>query len=49
MKLREKGILGGLILKPYFPELDRHILITVTEMNSKEEIDRFVEVLTKIL
>ncbi len=48
-KLREESILGGLALGRFYPELDRHLLVTVTEMNKKEEIDRWGETLEKAL
>ncbi len=48
-KLREEGILGGVPLKRFYSELDHHLLVTVTEMNKKEEIDRWAEVLEKAL
>jgi glycine dehydrogenase subunit 1 len=48
-KLRDKKILGGLPLGRYYPDLDHHLLITVTEMNSKEEIDHWAEALEKAL
>lgn len=49
LKLREEGILGGVPLKRFYSELDHHLLVTVTEMNRKEEIDRWAEVLKKVL
>jgi len=48
-KLKEEKILGGLPLRRFYPELDYHLLITVTEMNTKEEIDRWAETLEKAL
>jgi glycine dehydrogenase subunit 1 len=48
-KLRVEKILGGLFLKKFYPELDHHLLITVTEMNQREEIDRWAEALEKAL
>jgi glycine dehydrogenase subunit 1 len=48
-KMKEKKILGGLPLAKYFPELNHHLLITVTEMNTKEEIDRWAEALERAL
>ena len=48
-KLRGENILGGLPLKKFYPELDRHLLVTVTEMNEKEEIDHWAEVLERSL
>jgi len=48
-KLRKERILGGLALEKFYPELDHHLLVTVTEMNRKEEIDRWGEALEKAL
>lgn len=48
-RLRSEGILGGLSLGKFYPELDHHVLVTVTEMNTRQEIDRWVEVLEKVL
>lgn len=38
--LKKKNILGGVHLGRWYPELDDCLLISVTEMNSKEQIDR---------
>ena len=46
--LLEHGILGGYDLGQDYPSLENHMLIAVTEMNSKEEIDTLVEVLTEM-
>jgi glycine dehydrogenase subunit 1 len=43
--LLEHGILGGYDLGRDYPSLKDHMLIAVTEMTSKEEIDLLVEVL----
>jgi glycine dehydrogenase subunit 1 len=48
-KLKKEGMIGGLPLGKFYPELDRHLLVTVTEMNKKEEIDRWAEALEKAL
>jgi glycine dehydrogenase subunit 1 len=48
-RLKTEGILGGLPLARFYPELDRHLLVTVTEMNTREEIDRWAEALKKAL
>jgi glycine dehydrogenase subunit 1 len=45
--MKKEKILGGLELKRFFPELDHHLLVTVTEMMTKEEINRWVETLGK--
>jgi glycine dehydrogenase subunit 1 len=48
-KLKRENILGGLPLAKFYPELHHHLLITVTEMSTKEEIDRWAEALGKAL
>jgi glycine dehydrogenase subunit 1 len=45
--LLEHGILGGYDLGQDYPALKDHMLIAVTEMNSKEDIDTLVEVLSE--
>ncbi|MDX2141578.1 MAG: aminomethyl-transferring glycine dehydrogenase subunit GcvPA [Chloroflexota bacterium] len=46
--LIERGIIGGVDLESYYPKLKDHMLIAVTEMNSKDEIDTLVEALKDI-
>jgi len=46
--LLEHGIIGGYDLGQDYPSLANHMLIAVTEMNSKEEIDAFVEVMSEV-
>lgn len=41
-KLKDKGILGGLALERYYPELGGCMLICVTEKRTRAEIDRLV-------
>jgi glycine dehydrogenase subunit 1 len=48
-KIKEEGILGGLPMRNFYPELDHHLLVTVTEMNTRQEIDRWGEVLEKAM
>ncbi len=48
-KLKKEGILGGLSLVKFYPELNHHLLVTVTEMNTRQEIDRWANVLEKAL
>lgn len=43
--LLDHGILGGYDLSTDYPSLQNHMLLAVTEMNSKEEIDLLVEAL----
>jgi glycine dehydrogenase subunit 1 len=47
-KLKKEKILGGFPLGKFYPELGHRLLIAVTEMNTKEEIDRWAEVLERI-
>jgi glycine dehydrogenase subunit 1 len=44
-KLRQRGIIGGLPLGKYYPELSDAMLLCVTEKRTKAEIDKLVEVL----
>ncbi|HUV94091.1 MAG TPA: aminomethyl-transferring glycine dehydrogenase subunit GcvPA [Anaerolineae bacterium] len=43
------GILGGYDLGQVYPELEDHMLISVTEMNTRQEIDELVEALEGIV
>ncbi|RJP55832.1 MAG: aminomethyl-transferring glycine dehydrogenase subunit GcvPA [Anaerolineaceae bacterium] len=46
--LLDNGILGGCDLGRDYPSLANHLLVAVTEMNSREEIDALVEVLKEM-
>ena len=46
--LDEFDIIGGYDLGQDYPSLKNHLLIAVTEMNTKEEIDALVEVLSEV-
>jgi glycine dehydrogenase subunit 1 len=46
--LLDHGILGGYDLGQDYPALKDHLLVAVTEMNTKEEIDTLVEVLKEM-
>jgi glycine dehydrogenase subunit 1 len=46
--LLEHGILGGYALGQDYPALKNHLLIAVTEMNTKEEIDTLVDILSEV-
>jgi glycine dehydrogenase subunit 1 len=46
--LLEHGILGGYDLGQDYPVLKDHMLIAVTEMNTKDEIDALVDVLEEV-
>ena len=47
--LLEHGILGGYDLGQDYPALKDHMLVAVTEMNTKEEIDLLVDILKEAL
>ncbi len=42
-KLRSEGIIGGLPLERFFPEMKNEILVAVTETVTRADMDRFVE------
>jgi glycine dehydrogenase subunit 1 len=46
--LLEHGFLGGYDLGQDYPSLKDHMLIAVTEMNTKDEIDALVDVLAEV-
>ena len=43
--LLKEGVIGGYDLGKHYFHLDNHMLVCVTEVNAKQEIDRLVEVL----
>ncbi|MDO9465590.1 MAG: aminomethyl-transferring glycine dehydrogenase subunit GcvPA [bacterium] len=47
-RLLEHKIIGGLSVDKFYPELKDCMLVCITEMRTKEQIDRFVNVLAKI-
>jgi glycine dehydrogenase subunit 1 len=46
--LLDHDILGGYDLSQDYPQLSNHMLIAVTEMNSRQQIDQLVEVLSEV-
>ena len=46
--LLDHGILGGYDLGQEYPSLKDHMLVAVTEMNTREDIDLFCEVLQEV-
>ena len=48
LELLNDRIVGGLELSKYYPELDNCLLFCVTELNTREEMDRLVEVIGNI-
>lgn len=48
-RLIDQGILAGLPLGPYYPELSNCLLVAVTETRTKAQIDQFAEALKAAL
>ena len=48
-KLIKNNIIGGLSLDRFYPELKQHLLISVTEMNTREEMDAYADLLKETL
>ncbi len=46
--LAEKGILGGIHAKKYYPELENAVIVNTTEIHSYEELDKFVAALKEV-
>jgi len=46
--LLDHGILGGYDLSQDYPALSRHMLVAVTEMNTRQQIDLLVEGLAEV-
>jgi glycine dehydrogenase subunit 1 len=46
--LLENDLLGGFDLGAVYPALEDHLLVAVTEMNTKEEIDMLVELMAEV-
>ncbi|MBE9528961.1 MAG: aminomethyl-transferring glycine dehydrogenase subunit GcvPA [Proteobacteria bacterium] len=47
--LGKRGIVGGLSLSRFYPELHGHLLVTATEVNSKADMDAFAVALSSIV
>jgi glycine dehydrogenase subunit 1 len=47
-KFKEHNILPGLALGRFFPQLKHSFLVAVTEIKSKEQLDRYVDVATSL-
>jgi glycine dehydrogenase subunit 1 len=47
--LRGKGLVGGYGLEPAYPELKNSVLVCVTEMKTKDQIDRLAQALQEVL
>jgi len=47
--MREKGIFAGIRLDQYFPEMGHALLVATTEMNSEEDIKRYITIAEDVL
>ncbi|HNI63523.1 MAG TPA: hypothetical protein PLF28_08710, partial [Agitococcus sp.] len=48
-KMAELGVLGGLDLSPYYPELGNALLVCTTETKNAADLARFAQALTQAL
>jgi glycine dehydrogenase subunit 1 len=48
-RLFEAGIIGGLDLSRFYPDIDNAMLMCVTETKTKEDIDNLVSAVSNIL
>lgn len=48
-KLKTQGILGGVLLETYYPELKNTLLICATETKTAEDLDKYTEILNQAL
>jgi len=47
-RLYSEKIIGGLNLGTYYPELKDHILLSVTEKRSRQDIERLIQCLSQV-
>lgn len=47
--LKEQGILGGLNLQEYYPELNNSLLICATETKTADDLEKYSEILGQVL
>jgi glycine dehydrogenase subunit 1 len=47
-KLSSHDVSGGVALSSWYPDMKNHILVCVTEMNTKDEIDLYSDALTRL-
>jgi glycine dehydrogenase subunit 1 len=48
-ELKAHGVLGGIDLSSCYPELKNHLLVAVTEMNSPDDLDRYVSAMDSVM
>lgn len=47
-RFREREILPGVPLQRFFPEMNHHLLVSVTELKTLAQLDRFIEVAKEV-
>jgi hypothetical protein len=47
--LKQRGILGGIDISKFYEDRKNAILVAVTEMNSAQELENYVSIMTEIL
>ncbi|PIQ25301.1 aminomethyl-transferring glycine dehydrogenase [bacterium (Candidatus Blackallbacteria) CG17_big_fil_post_rev_8_21_14_2_50_48_46] len=47
-RLKKAHVLPGLRLQTWYPELENHFLVTVTEMNRPADLDHFIDLLAQV-
>jgi len=47
--LKAKGLIGGYGLEPAYPELKNAVLVCVTELRTRDQIDRLARTLQEVL
>ena len=48
-RLLERGISAGFPLSRYYADMEKSLLVAVTEKRTKEEIDRYVQTMEKVV
>jgi glycine dehydrogenase subunit 1 len=48
-RLKAQGVIGGLELRPFYPELGNSALFCVTEAHTREDIDRLAGLMEEAL
>jgi glycine dehydrogenase subunit 1 len=46
-RLAKRGLIGGVPLKRFFPQMENRILVAVTEKRTRAELDAYVKAITE--
>lgn len=47
-QLKQRGVLGGIHPVQFYPELDDCLLVAVTEMNSPDDLERYINAMSEV-